>query len=293
MKIHQVAKIAVGQDGAIWGKYLFRFDANGDAYVYNLDSVQIDRESEQPLQEIAKFKLDRAEEIVPHSNAVVFGNEYFCEEDEFPLLYSNIYNNCATAPDPMKGTCCVYRLTRQGNEFTTKLVQLIRVGFTEDAALWCSSAQQEDVRPYGNFVIDCEKGIYYGFTMRDACNSTRYLSFKLPKLQDGQWNEQYGVRQVILTPEDILDQFDCEYHRFLQGACAHQGKIYSVEGFTAHTENPPAVRVINPKEKRQECYIKFEDYVPALESEWIDFREDICFYADNAGNLYVIDWETI
>ena len=69
MEIKKIGKIGGGQDGAIWGDELFRFDARGNCAVYDLASLAgADADSE--LAPLARFTLDRAEEIAPHSNAV-------------------------------------------------------------------------------------------------------------------------------------------------------------------------------------------------------------------------------
>ena len=281
MELKLIGKTEEGQDGAIWGKELFRLDHLGNCIVYDL---------QDGLRETARFVLDKSKLIVPHSNAVVFGCEYYEAGDEYPLLYSNIYNNYAKAENPLRGVCCVYRLQRKENSFVTTLVQLIEIGFVEDSRYWRSSDDAEDVRPYGNFVIDRDAEIYYGFTMRDACKTTRYFSFKMPKVRDGKLDEVYGVRKVTLQPSDILDYFDCEYHRFVQGACAHGGKIYSVEGFNDDPNTLAAIRVIDPAEKKQLFYKAFTDFGTALEPECIDFYGDTCMYSDAHGNLYEISF---
>lgn len=280
MNIRFLGNIAPGQDGAIFGPWLFRMENRGQCHVYRLDR--------DPICEAAVFRLDRWETVVPHSNAVMFGCEYYDPEDEFPLLYSNIYNNYAKAEDPLVGVCCVYRVIRRGEEFTTKLVQLIRVGFTADPELWCSHGG--DIRPYGNFAIDREQGIYYGFTMRDGSNATRYFAFPLPKLREGTPDEAWGVPVVTLEKKDILKSFDCPYHRFLQGACCHEGKIYSLEGFTNDGNNPPALRIIDPQQGVQESCGLFKEYGLDTEPELIDFYGETCYYGDCKGNLYVFDF---
>ena len=279
MELKQIGKIEGGQDGAIWGKELFRLDHAGNCIVYDL---------QDGFRETARFMLDKYELIVPHSNAVMFGCEYYEEGDEYPLLYSNIYNNYAKTENPLRGVCCVYRVQRKDGGFVTTLVQLIEIGFVEDSRYWRSSDETEDIRPYGNFVIDRDAEIYYGFTMRDACRTTRYFSFKMPKVRDGQFDETYGVRKVTLQTSDILDYFDCEYHRFIQGACVHGGKIYSVEGFNDDPNTLAAIRVIDPAEKKQLIYKAFTDFGTALEPECIDFYGDTCIYSDAYGNLYAI-----
>jgi hypothetical protein len=183
--------------------------------------------------------------------------------------------------------CCVYRIKRTANVFSGELVQVIEIGFTENDTLWCSS-DKNDARPYGNFVADTKAGIYYGFVMRDSDKTTKYFSFNLPSVTDGDFDTQLGVKKVILNEKDIIDSFDCEYHRFIQGACAYDGKIYSLEGFGHDKINIPAIRIINPKTKSQEFFKPFENFESPTEPELIDFWNDICYYADNPGNLYII-----
>lgn len=285
MNFKHIATMASGQDGAIWGELLFRFNAKGACRVYDMSRAAADSE----MEAIATFTLDRAEEIVPHSNAVCFGTEYAEAGDEFPLLYSNIYNNYAKTENKQKGVCCVYHLKREGDSFSTTLVQLIEIGFTEDSNLWCSVGGA-DVRPYGNFTIDRERDLYWAFVMRDGTRTTRYMSFKLPKLADGTPDAALGVNKVVLTPTDILSQFDCDYHDFVQGACCHGGRIYSVEGFHADGKHPPAMRVIDTVAGVQERYIDLVAHNCLIEPECIDFVGDTCYYSDAHGALYLVEF---
>ena len=80
-----VGRISEGQDGAIFGNYLFRFDAKGVCSVHRPDAVS---GSSLP---ISRFSLGETAGISPHSNSVAFGAERYLQEDEFPLLYSNIF----------------------------------------------------------------------------------------------------------------------------------------------------------------------------------------------------------
>lgn len=278
MNIKPIAQISAGQDGAIWGQYIFRFDTAGHCRVHALGSWEY----------VGEFTLDRADKLTPHSNAVVFGCEYYAPEDEFPLLYTNIYNNYAKADDPLKGVCCVYRLLREGSTFTSQLVQLIAIGFTEDTGLWCSP--EGDVRPYGNFVIDREHNRYYAFVMRDGCHSTRYFSFSLPSVVEGEMDETFHVRRCTLAANGITDFFDVPYHHYIQGACFHQGNIYSVEGFTDDKQNPPGIRVIDPAARCQTLYVNFMDMGIREEAEFIDFADGICYYSDAHGKLYTLEF---
>lgn len=268
MKITSIGKIKGGQDGAIFNGLLFRFDS-GNCTVYELNRLG---------EAVAEFRLDKADTINPHSNAVVFGKEYYSPTDEFPLLYSNVYNNYADKENTLCGVCCVYRLWREGNGFNTKLVQLIKIGFT-DSTLWRSS-DVADVRPWGNFVVDAENGKYYAFVMRDGDKTTRYFAFDLPHLSDGE--------EIVLTEDDVLEYFDTPYHNFLQGACFHKGKIYEVEGFGERIH--PAIRVIDVEKKEQIFHFDFYEAGVIHESELIDFYNDKCIYGDNKGNLFELEF---
>lgn len=288
MNIKQIAKTQGGQDGAIYGDLMFRFNAKGLCQVYDLKHLENTANAPIELMPLTEFTLDRADEIVPHSNAVVFGTEYYSEGDEFPLLYSNIYNNYAKADNKLVGVCCVYRLQREGNSFKTTLVQLIKISFADDKGLWCSEDDITDVRPYGNFVVDNKNSKYYAFVMRDGDRTTRYFSFNLPKLSDGINDEKYGVKNVVLTEEDIIDYFDTPYHNYIQGAVMNGDKIYSVEGF--HERIHPAFRVIDTVSKKQELFFDFFDGGFPHEAEFIDFYGSRCLYSDAKGNIFEIEF---
>ena len=268
-----------GQDGAIFGDYLFRFDAKGNCTVFSV--------SEQ--RQVSTFLLDRAELIVPHSNAVCFGSRFYEEADEFPLLYTNIYNNYAKASDRMEGTCCVYRLTKEEDTFCTRLVQIIKIGFTEDLNCWKSLAGNGDVRPYGNFVVDTDHDRLYAFTMRDAEKTTRYFAFPLPEVTDGVYSELYQANVVTLEAKDILQQFDCEYTNYMQGACYHDNKIFSVEGFTGPSV-PAWLRVIDLVKEEQCASIDLLSLGLSIEPEFIEFQDGVLYYSDGTGKLYQLSF---
>lgn len=290
MKIQQISKVKGGrQDGAVFGDYYFSFNHRGECTVYRMDALDIGQDGEAEI--FSEFVLDKSDIIMPHSNSVTFGNEYFDEKDEFPLLYTNIYNNYAKAENPLKGVCLVYRLQRCDKHFETKLVQMFEVGFVEDETLWKSAVEPEDVRPYGNFAMDADNGILYAFTMRDNTQSTRYFSFPLPKVTEGELCETYGVKKVVLREEDLLQYFDCDYHHYVQGACCSEGKIYSLEGFTDSVENPPAIRVIDAQLQKEILYKQFDELGTNIEPEMIDFENGICYYTDHHGNMYIINFQ--
>ncbi len=296
MRIEKVARMQppveghAGQDGAFWGDWMFRFDADGSAWAFDarpLNAATEDAQAVLPLR--AAFHTDAGDAVVPHFNAVAFGCEYYAPGDEFPLLYANLYNNYAAEEDRREGVCCVYRLQRAESSFAMTLVQVIRVGFVQDASLWCSGEKGTDVRPYGNFVVDREKGVLYAYTMRDAVRQTRYFAFALPKLSGGDVTAEYGVRTVTLEAADVLEHFDTEYHQYVQGGCWYGGYVYSSEGFDVTP--PPALRVIDPAQKRQLAHADLAQLGFPREAEWIDFYNGACYYSDAAGDIYRVGME--
>ena len=281
MNISKVTKICGNQDGAIFGHEVFRFNTKGKCSVFDLRDL-----TREELTPSATFVLDRAPELVPHSNAVFFGREYYEEGDEFPLLYSNIYNNYKNAEDPMLGVLLAYRLMRTESGFSTKLVQMIRVGFVEDPSLWKASEDGHGDRPFGNFVMDTETGSLWAFTMRNEEKGTRFFRFDAPAVHEGEMGED-GIRRVLLSTGDIKEYFDMPYYRFIQGAIHHEGKIYSTEGFENDTVNRPAIRVVD-LEKRTEEYYDLTALGMMGEAEMIDFYQGECYYSDANGSLYLV-----
>ena len=268
MKITKIGKTLGSQDGAIWNGFLFKFNGRGLCKIYETEN----------FTEISEVTLEN--ELIPHSNAVTFGTEFFEDGDEFPLLYSNIYNNYASQPESYKGTCLAYRISRKGTSFSFELKQIIKLGFCDDEN-WCS--KNGDVRPYGNFIIDRDNNKYYAFNMMDGIKRSRYFEFRMPKLSDGF--------AVTLNKEDIIRYFDVDYHNYIQGATVYKNMIYSVEGGTNNPNLPAAIRIIDLQKEKQVLYALFRDYIEDIEPEYIDFYKDICYYGDTVGNLYVIEFD--
>ena len=284
-----VLKTFVAQDGAIWGDFFFRFTHRGECRVFDIKGIENVTEELLPTREIARFSVSPDDAVIPHFNSVCFGAEYAEEGDEFPLLYANIYNNYSKNENQREGMTCVYRLTRENFDFHMEMVQIIRIGFTEDTSLWKSAGEIPDKRPYGNFLVDPQTNRFYGFTMRDATQTTRYFAFPLPRLTEGEWDKEYKVKVKILEKEDILFFFDTPYHHFLQGAALHNGLIYSTEGFDEKIH--PGFRVIDPEKRQQIFYADLFEMGYREEPEWIDFKGDTCYYSDAKGTVFQVTFE--
>lgn len=266
------------QDGAIYGDTLFRFNSDGSCRVYALPS----------MDKTASFILDKNEVLCMHSNAVSFSRDFYAEGDEFPLVYTNIYNNYSSAEDCLAGVCGAYRITRTETGFASRLVQVIRIGFTGNSDLWCSK-NVKDVRPYGNFVIDTDRRQLCAFTMRDEERQTRVFTFALPALTDGVYSDVYEANVVTLNPEDILSMFNCNYSQYLQGACYYDGKIYSVEGFS-NAENPAKLQVFDLIGRRQYASVDLFGYGIDVEPEFIDPYKGGFIYSDGYGRAWEVNF---
>ncbi len=277
MKFEYLFDTFVAQDGTIYGDTLFRFDAFGNGRAFSISEKA----------EKAKFKLERTDEWRPHCNSVCFGVERYDEDDEFPLMYANIYNNYAKCEDRREGAFCIYRVLRTDDSFKFSLAGVVKIDFVEDRRLWKSLDGEGDVRPYGNFVIDCEKKKLYAFVMRDKEQVTRFFTFDIPKLSDGEMKD--GISYITLGESDVIDHFDAPYMRYMQGACAKNGVVYSVEGF-APGVNPARMQVIDMEKKIAVHDIQLGDYDLPKEPEFIDFYGDELFYSDATGRIFKVEF---
>ena len=223
-----------------------------------------------------------------------FSKEYYAEGDEFPILYANVYNTYAKSENRREGILLAYRIMREGTNFTSTLLQVIEIGFVEDRELWKSTEGDEDIRPYGNFILDPDKNILYAFVMRDKPNTTRYFSFNFPSVKSGEYSDEYGAKRLVLNKEDILGYFDTDYHKTLQGACCRGGIIYSLEGGTERPDrpnaHPAAIRRINLAKNRLSTYNCLWDEGVGLEPEGIDFEGDTCYYVAGHGDTYILEF---
>ena len=269
----RLGQVQKGQDGAIYKDCIFRFGSKGQCRVYDLQTITL----------IDEFTLDKANLLCPHSNSVCFGKEFYTDGDEFPILYTNIYNNY---PGQLAGTCCAYRITREKKHFMTQLVQVIEIGFT-DTPLW-HSENGNDVRPYGNFVADGDW--LWAFVMRDETRTTRFFRFIMPNCTAGNFDLRWGAPVVTLTEKDILEQFDGCYVNYMQGTICHHGLIYSTEGFTVPNQRNalPALRIFDTNAQKQVLHLDLVALGLSVEPEFIEVYNGRVYYADHDGNFYSV-----
>ena len=267
------------QDGAVYDGKLFCLNHKAQCLVYDLTEKKL----------LGKYMLDKSDVMNPHANAVCFSSTYYVESDRYPLLYVNVYNNYRSAEDRMEGTCCVYRITETDGDFAFQLVQVLRIEFVDNLDLWKSKADNSDVRPYGNFVVDTDHGELYAFVMRDANRTTRVFRFRLPQLSEGTYSERYGCNVFMLGKGDILDHFDTPYMNYMQGCCYWDSKILSVEGFGAGSNAEPVLRIIDLRDKAETRVINLAECQLNKEPELIYVDNGITYYAAEDGYLRILN----
>ena len=137
--------------------------------------------------------------------------------------------------------------------------------------------------------MNTDNGELYAFVMRDVTNTTRYFAFDAPDVREGEVDERFGVRKRVILASEIKYSFDLEYHRGIQGACTHNGKIYSVEGGCLGHIKTAALRIIDPMRREEIAYISFIDYGITEEPEGIAFDGDDCYYVAGRGDTYILE----
>ena len=95
---------------------------------------------------------------------------------------------------------------------------------------------------------------------------------------------------VLSGLKAVQKRFDCPYQRFLQGACFHEGRIYTLEGFTDSPENPPALRVVDAALGQEVLAVDFPALGLTVEPEMVEFSDGLCYYGDSDGNFYRLDF---
>ena len=212
---------------------------------------------------------------------VAFNNEYpeysISYSGDILHVYSNIYNSYASAEDKHIGECCVYEVGGAGKIWSNSLTQVIKIGFIDNLDYWPAATE---TRPYGNFVVDKDNGWLYAFVMYSSKKLTYWYKFDLPEISEGVWNESYQCPVITLTAENILDSWTTPLQNYVQGACVHNGLIWSTEGFSGTSgTNVARMRVIDPTRKTQIAVFNFYSDADPVEPEFIDFYNGKCYYA--------------
>ena len=253
------------QGMSIFGDHMFVMSHSGSCIVYDLTA----------LKEIGSFNLasfnDGSEDgnaYANHANQAVFSGTFY-DDNTIPLIYVTDGNSGGVYPEGWKdprlvgsyiGHCSVENIFSDGEgNYTPELVQKIYFNdyeWTEEDYEDLSLEKGFDVESPGwgwfAWFPDSDNGYLYIFSARYRTNGSydhlkdqnRYIitKFELPEV-----SEENDV--VILTPEDILEQFTTYYDvDVTQGGTLHNGLIYYTYGF-GNSARPSAMRVFDLNRK--------------------------------------------
>lgn len=179
------------QGASCYGDYLFQFqDRNANVYIYNL----------KYKEHVYTFTMEPI--ISNHCNNVSFSNVFYEKGDEFPLLYvsgsgSGTYNHAQ-----------VYRILRNNNLFTfTKVQEIILPKCSEANNLY-----------WTGIIMDNDNNYMYIYANKNGA--------QIAKLNIPDFNQP----EIILTDEDIIEQFSLNSFTHQQGAVISNGFLYVMDG---------------------------------------------------------------
>ena len=213
------------QGMAIHGNWIFSCEDGGKVNLYDFrkrDGVPV-----------TSFTLASAQKD-NHANNAEFGIEKKAGAS-FPLLYISV----GKVGCPIEWTCFVESVTRQGNTFTSELVQTILL---DNCHGW-EDAGYTPIFGSPSFLIDRDRRFLWVFSAikRTTPAVTKDFSenlyvatkFRIPALSEGS--------VVHLRLKDILGQVTFPYDiGFTQAGCVRDGKIYYCFGVGNRSDDRPA-----------------------------------------------------
>lgn len=247
------------QGFAVSGDYGFVLFHTGYCGVYDLLG--------RSVSPIDCFKLGSYAEDEPdkryanHANQAMFGTKYPDTDAPFPYLFVTIGNSGDEDENGYIARCAVERISVQRGEnlrFSSKTVHTI--SYKNDGienTEWLSPCWG-----WPAFSVDTENDRLYILsakyrTRRETCdprdNYYVITAFDLP-----EFTEDGGL--TVLTPDDIIDQFTCEFDvYFTQGGMFSGGYLYHT--FGCGESYPDELRVYDVKEKKCVCRLDMSNSI--------------------------------
>lgn len=242
------------QGMAIWKDKAYLFNDGGHCRVLNIHSNSI----------ISEFDL-ASSGTNNHVNAACFGVESI-EKGGMPVIYVSEYRS--------PSRCFVEQI----KDSTSVLLQTIVAE---------NGGKNRFVQAW---VVDKKEGYLYAIARRDPTKAkkrninVRIVKYRLPRLIEGS--------KVFLTDNDILDDFDVQFHNGIQGAKIRGDYLYIVTGLQeASSGEINAKRAIQIIDLKKRNLIRSVDltFVTTNEPEDIDFCGHNCFlYCGQNGGIHKI-----
>ena len=179
------------QGASSYGDYLFQFENyNTNVYIYNLKT------------KIFIEKVSLTANSNNHCNNASFSNIFYEEEDEFPLLYvsgsrNGQYNHAQ-----------VYRILKTNSHFIFIQIQEIVL----------PTCDEKNNLYWTGIIMDNENNYMYIYANK---NGAEIAKLNIPDTH---------LPELILTEEDILEQFSLNKFKHQQGAVISNGLLYVMDG---------------------------------------------------------------
>ncbi len=232
------------QAGDCYGDYFFQFENhNKRVFISNLKT----KEFLGAVELTANSKN--------HCNNVSFSHVFYETNDEFPLLYvsgsqSGTYNNVQ-----------VYRVQRSDNTFS----------FTKVQEITLPQCNQKNHLYWTGAAMDNENGFMYVYANDGGAHIAK---FSIPDIFQ---------ENVILTDEDILEQFSLHGFTHQQGAVIRNGLLYVMDGVPQWGDTN-YIRIIDLVNKTDYDKINISAIgFGNIEFESISFYEDCFITASNSN----------
>lgn len=238
------------QGCAVFDKYLFQF-YNSNNVIDIFDLVEKTLIQTIALEPVSTY----------HCNNANFGNEYYAQNDLFPLLYVSQENE-------LEHKCLVYRVTNGPGEFVLTLVQTITFPSPSYNFMW-----------YPNCMIDVQnnKIIIAGLGNKPWSvgidNIVRYKLFTLPKLSEGD---------VTIDEENCEDTIEVKFLPTTQGGFVLNNKIIQVFGMG----NNAQLNVIDITTHRLVSKVDLSKNVLSREPEGCFLYEDAICVVFSDGQIF-------
>ena len=232
------------QGSDCYGKYLFQFqNNNSNVYIYNLE--------EKTLTDVAVLSTNSKN----HCNNVSFSNISYNENDLFPLLY------VSGSPSGTYNHVQVYRIIINENKITLQKIQEITLP-------------------------DCNENnhLYWTGVVMDNTNNFMYIyanhqGAHIAKLEIPDINQP----EVVLTDNDILEQFSLPGFTHQQGACINNNMMFILDGVPQWGDTN-YLRIIDLKKRKDIKIINISDFgYGSIEFEGISYYNN-CYILTT--NLY-------
>lgn len=227
---------SVGQDGAQYNGVLFRFSANNTFSVIQLPDGNV----------LGSGSMNGTD--VPHCNSVFFSNEFYSENDDYPIIYVNGYNGTDGNGNRLAyGQLYAYRIIVNNGNYSAELLQKID----------CSAL---DLGGYGNFAFNPEDN---EVVLIDYHNTGQnfYYCFARPDLNE-------SVKQI--SAADITESFnDTNGTPSMQGCTLDNGNIYITYGGI----NNGQLAVISLEKQKRVSYLSLVEGGLTFEPEYADIYE--------------------